>query len=274
MDPTETVLPALTPATAADALKERTLKGRLVYVERGSRVWAFVDTDGDGRLDSVMAADSSAGGAATFAVGLDEKGKSTGEGRPWLLGRMLGAPPMGLDDKARDRLMILERSARLPWRASGKGLAGMPHPIFDVGTDVLYETSASGYGVVSVEGGSVERASSLLFDLKADPKKPAKAAEIEKRARAGDFAPTFAWVSRGRFQWFFYDLDAKPGFDYVVIVDDGQTVGLTFDGKAWTLDGGSIGAKAIRPSLFKDPKLKAALKTVANTYFLKSLVEQ
>lgn len=273
MDPAEAYYPALTAADAANGLKERTLKGRLAYVERGSRVWAFIDSDNDGKLDAVLATDDPITGVATRAFTLDDKGKSAGE-RPELLGVMLGAPLSGLDDKARDRLMVSERYARLPWRASGRGQAGMPHPILDVGTDVLYEVGPSGYGAISVLGGTSDRASSLLFDLRADPKKPRKVAEIEKHARAGDFNAAFAWVSKGRAQWFFYDLDGKPGFDYVVFVDDGQTLSLSFDAWHWKVDASAAGKKAVRPSLFKDPKVSAALKTVAGTYFVRSLVEQ
>jgi len=271
LDPEQTSLPLLNAASASAALKDRTLKTRLAYVERGARVWAFVDTDGDGKLDAVLATQDVNSGAATRAFAIDEKGKSVGE-RPELIGTLIGAPLTGLDDKSRDRLSICERVARLPWRASGKGQAGMPHPIFDVGSDIVFETGAGGVGVLSVEGAGTEHSSALLFDLRGDPKKPRKPADVEKRARLGDFNAAFAWVSKGRVGWFLYDTDGKAGFDYAVFVADGQTTSLSFDGTRWKVDAGAS-QKPLRPSLFKDPKLQAALKAVASTYFLSLLTE-
>ncbi len=275
LDPAEQSFGALDTASASERLKDRSLRAPLAYVERGAYLWAFVDTDGDGKLDAALATDDKQGGGATTAFAVDEKGKKLSE-RPELLGTLLGAPVLPhSDERVRERLSLIERVARLPWRVSGKGLAGLPHPVFDVGSDVVVETSPTGgYPVLSVEGLGSGRASSLLFDLRADPKRPLKAAELERRGRAGDFPAVFAWVARGTQQWFFYDLDQKPGFDFVVFSFAGETHGLRLEGGRWKEDAASLGKKPIRPVLFKDAKTQAALKAVARGYFLPALVEE
>ena len=160
----------------------------------------------------------------------------------------------------------------MPWEATGKAAGPVPHPIFDVGDDIQAETppDVAGFanGVLSVLSTGTSRASSLVFDLDKDAQKAKSVAEIEKKAKAGTFAGEFAWVQRGRHEWFLYDTNHDGKWDTVLFRADGVNSASKLNEKGgWTPAPDLAKGSLVQPDLFTDAKHKAALAALGPLYF-------
>jgi S1-C subfamily serine protease len=273
LDLGEGELAGLNNAKGAKLLGAKGMHPRVSFVERGEELWAFYDTDGDHKLDLVLLSSDTASGAVTRAFNLTAEGKMDKE-RPELIGTMFGRPlpVFGFTPAEAARYVAIQKALKVPWEASGKSASASPHPVFDVGSDVLSESPEKMPGftnqVISVEGTGLTRGSSLLFDLDVDGQKGKAIPAIEKAAGQGTFGAELAWVMRGRHEWYLYDTNHDGKLDLMLFRADGVTHATRFDDKgkstaAPELDKGPL----VRPELFADPKLKAAVTALAPLYF-------
>ena len=264
--------PPLTNGRASKSLASKALGPRVSFIERNEKLWAFYDTNADRKFDLLLISSDSTSGGISAAWTLTEAGALDKE-RPELIGAMLGRPLAAFNFAPAEaaRYSAILKNLRVPWEASTRATAAQPHPIFDVGTDILSETpEPAGFtnAVLSTAGTGSAHASSLMFDLDKDAQKARTPGEIEKKAALGTFPAEFTWIQRGRHEWFVYDTnhDGKP--DVVFFRADGATTAQRISDKglltaAPELAKGSL----VRPELFTDPKLKAALTTLAAVYF-------
>lgn len=272
LDLTQTELPALTNGRASKLLAAKTVGPRVSFVERGEKLWAFYDTNSDRKFDLVLLSSDSGSGGVSAAWTLNEAGAMDKE-RPELVGAMLGRPMAAFNFTAAEatRYAAILKNLRVPWLASTRSTTAQPHAIFDVGTDILSETpETAGFAnaVLSTEGDGTTRASSLMFDLDKDALKAKTPEDIEKKAAQGTFPAEFAWIQRGRHEWFVYDTNHDGKLDVVLFRADGVSSAAKLNEKgqlvaAPELSKGSL----VRPELFTDAKLKAALTAVAPVYF-------
>ena len=160
----------------------------------------------------------------------------------------------------------------MPWEVSAQSTLSPPHPVFDVGTDIVSETpSVAGYAnaVIWVEGAGTTRATGLLFDLDLGAQKAKTPAQLEKLAAQGAFPAEFAWVQRGRHEWFLYDTNHDGRFDVILFRAEAVVAAMRVDDKGRVTSAPELlKGPLVRPELFADPKLKAALTALAPVYFI------
>ncbi len=272
LDLSQAELPGLNNLKASKALVSKALSPRVSFVERGEKLWAFFDTNADHKFDLLAECTDSGSGGITHAWALTDNGE-LGKERPDLVGQLLGRalPAFGLSPTEATRYQSILRTLHVPWEVSAKAATAQPHPIFDVGTDVLSETpAAQGFAnaVISVVGSGEKQRASLLFDLDANAEKAKSPAQLEKLAAQGSFPAEFAWVQRGRHEWFLYDTNHDGRFDVVLFKGATATVAFRVDEKgAVTAAPELVKGPLIRSELFADPKLKAGLSALASVYF-------
>lgn len=272
IDLAQAELPPMTNGRASKALAARTLGPRVSFVERGEKLWAFYDTNTDRKFDLVLMSSDSGSGAVSQAWTLSAAGTLDKE-RPELIGAMLGRPLPIFNFTAGEatRYAAIMKNLRVPWLASTRSTAAYAHAIFDVGLDIIAESPApAGFpnGVLSIEGEGLARASSLSFDLDKDGQKGKTPEEVEKKARQGTFPAEFAWIQRGRHEWFVYDTnhDGKP--DVVLFRADGVSTAQKVNEKGQLVAAPELSkGPLVRPALFTDPKLAAALTALGPVYF-------
>lgn len=230
-----------------EALAEPITQAPIAVVRRERRTWALIGTQ-------TLASEDGDSGAVTFG---DARGQL-------FAARLLD----GLDEHEKKRTKLALR--RLVPRLAAEG-SPWPHPVADVGTDVLAEESGIKgleHAVVSVVG---LWGSSLIFEL--DRAQVASPGEMEKRARRGQGAD-MAWVRRSQTEWFLYDTDHDGAFDVMLFQPPtGAVEGFRLENgvvkRAPELDG----EKTVRPGLLKDEQQRQALAALAKVFFNPEVVE-
>lgn len=272
LDLSEAELPPLTNGRASKLLAGKTLNPKVSFVERGDKLWAFFDTNGDKKFDLCLFSSDSSSGAVTQAWTINESGMSDKE-RPEFLGAMIGRPQAAFGFSAGEtaRYSAILKNLRVPWEATTKSTTPQPHPILDVGTDIIAETpELPGYAnaVLSVLSVGTTKASSLVFDLDKDAQKAKSPGDVEKKAQGGAFPAEFAWVQRGRHEWFLYDTNHDGKFDLVLFRADSVSAAQKLSDKGLFVPAPELAkGSLVRPELFTDGKLKAALTELGPLYF-------
>lgn len=223
-------------------------KAPIALLRKERRGWAVLEGE-------TLASEDADSGAVTFG---DARGQL-------FAARLLSG--LGDVEKKRARAALKRLAPRLltqgaPW----------PHPVADVGLDVLAEESGIKgleHAVVSVVGvGS----SSLIFET--DREHVASSpAEMERRAKQGQGAD-MAWVRRSETEWFLYDTDRDGAFDVMLFqAPTGPIEGFRLEGGVVKRDPSLDGASTVRPRLFKDEQQRQAFSALAKVFFNAEVVE-
>ena len=82
------------------------------------------------------------------------------------------------------------------------------------------------------------------------------------------FPAEFAWIQRGRHEWFVYDTNHDGKLDVVLFRADGVNTAQKLNEKGQLVAAPELTkGPLVRPELFTDEKLKAALTELAAVYF-------
>jgi len=162
--------------------------------------------------------------------------------------------------------------------AEDDGLGSFPHPIEDHrGTTIdIMELPVAKRAVITLVGYGSDGylldldQSSGLFGSK-------DAIDIKKRVEDGKIDAEFAYFHRNGVAWAYYDTDAMPGYDVVLVSlepSGGQTAAaFTISGGKASYDPALSKGRLVRPSLFKSPLLKQRLTKLAGDLFADEMVE-
>jgi hypothetical protein len=162
--------------------------------------------------------------------------------------------------------------------AEDDGLGSFPHPIKDHrGTSIeLMELPVARRAVITLVGYGSDGylldldQSSGLFGSK-------DAIDIKKRVQDGKIDSEFAYFHRNGVAWAYYDTDALPGYDVVLVSlkpsEGTVAAAFTIQGGKATYDAGLAKGRLVRPSLFKSFLLKQRLTKLAGDLFADEMVE-
>ncbi len=176
----------------------------------------------------------------------------------------------GLDATERKRVRGAMRQHNAALVSEG---SPWPHPVADVGADLLAEESGVKgleWAVVSAAGG--EGRSSLMFELDREHV-GGSARDMERRARAGQ-GTDMAWVQRSACEWFLYDTDRDGAFDVMLFkaprapIEGFRRVKGAIE-RAPELDG----SRPVRPALFGDAKQRDTFVQLAKVFFNPDVIE-
>lgn len=248
----------------------------IAVVSQSTHMWIYYDRDDDGAFDLVLHTPGTRVYAVTEAWTLDASGSKTPA--PEHVGRMLFRPALLNDTQGPRLAKMVEKGLLAIMCAEDDGLGSFPHPIDDHrGTSVeIMELPVAKRAVITLIGYGSDGylldldQSSGLFGSK-------DAIDIGKRVEDGKIDAEFAYFHRNGVAWAYYDTDATPGYDVVLVSlepSKGTTdAAFTISGQAATHDPALSKGRLVRPSLFKTALLKQRLTKLANDLFADEMVE-
>ncbi len=246
-------------------------------VSQGDDLWAWYDTDDDGRHDLVLYAPGSRVYVAASAWNISASGARSPA--PEHLGRKLIRPALFTSSAIRTRFepMVQRGLLGILSAKGGDGLESFPDPIADhrgAGMALLDIKGAS-KAVISVNG---QGSDGYLFDLDENSLRSTarKKIDIDKAIKDEKLDLELAYFQRNGFAWAYYDTKNKGTYDLVLYTSNPRsgTVEQAFrvekDGGA-KLDPSLVGKPLIQPSLLAG-RSKAKLKQVAPELFAAAMV--
>jgi hypothetical protein len=262
---------------ATKASDRERLDAELAVVSQGTHMWAWYDTDDDGRFDLALHTPETRSYVATEAWSVD----AAGNRRPVVehVGRKLIRPglfqSLGLGAAARG---MVGRGMLAIMSATDDGIGSFPHPIADHrGTGFeLVELPRMPRSVVMLLGRGSD---GYLVDLDgSSPVASTAEAELESFVTGARFDPEFAYFQRNGVAWTYYDSDGRGGYDRVLVgleLAAGKTsVGFRIgpDGTS-TVDPDLAGQPLVRPSLYTSAALRARMQAVGQALFADAMRE-
>jgi len=256
----------------SDIVAKRTLDAELTFLEAARHLYAWFDTDNDGKHDLLLTAPSH---RRTRVEGYQVDGKGMLSRDKKLDGRYLVRPELFADEAQRKRLLAMGPLVFDRTLMSGfptKKVAP-PHPLKGAGHQgKLRDLSGDGKpDAVASEG---LFSSGTIMDLDQDSLGTLKMdAPLKQVLEQGKVDAEFSWITRARDRWIWYDADNDGRFELLL-----QTTRAPWEyaERAWTVgqDGkraeapGFVGRTVVRPDLFADARLgqallKAAGRTIA-----------
>mgnify|MGYP000846981907 CR=1 FL=1 len=277
VDADEDSLGSLKTGDAADELiKAKKIDAEIAVVTQGNVVWAFYDTDNDGKFDLALMGGGADSGSSLFTTAAWHV-SANGERTPASdqVGRRLLRPGLITMPRAEKALGLAMTEV-----ASDEGLGSLPNPNDTHGLFRVRDVAGAPKGTMVVEARSLTGTATLIdLDQPNAPKKPATMTSPDKVVRDGAFDAEVAVVHRGDAEWVYYDSDNDGKFDLVLFApasgqDPTQAYRLTKNATALEVDKSAIAGKPFRhKSVFKDKALAAKWKTVAGKMFKSTSIE-
>jgi hypothetical protein len=181
------------------------------------------------------------------------------------------------EHQARIRGMVGKGLLDIMSAKADDSLGSFPDPVKDhrgTGFDLL-ETKSLDRGVVTLFGrGSdgylidLDRSSGLFG--------PRDKIDIGKRVSDGKFDAEFAYFQRNGIAWTYYDVDAKKGYDIVLValqLTGKASAAYRIEGDQAKYDESLVAGKMVRPGLFKSPLLSKKMSEVAAEVFAPNLID-
>lgn len=232
-------------------------------------LWAWYDTDEDGKLDLLLEGFAKSGTVAK-AYSVNSSGRASGavEGH---VGRLALRTDLVPDAVAERWTKVIRTEMGTRAMLGSKGGIGSFPPL-RVSTNARIVVSDRG-GLTNAVAMVTEYGHDIvLVDLDSDTAKGKTASEVAKLAAAGKFDAEFALLTIGEMEWAYYDTDGKGGFDLVLTgrkkVEEGYTVSAD---SVEPLE--SPGSSLIQWGKFTKKGLSTKFSKVAPTLFPSRAVE-
>jgi S1-C subfamily serine protease len=276
IDTDENFVPSLGRVFKLSEIDHAKVDAEVAVVSQSTHMWVFYDQDDDGKFDLALHTRGMRVYAATQAWTLDASRNKTDA--PEHIGRMLIRPDL-LRGTSGKSLATMVKKGLLPiMSAEDDGLGSFPHPVDDHrGTAFeLLEIKGMPRAVVTLVGYGSDGylldldQSSGLFGTK-------ESIDIKKRVTDGKFDAEFAYFQRNGVAWAFYDSDALPGYDRVLVSLEPRTgkvdAAYTIKGKTAQYDSSGVGGRLVRPKAFKSVLLQQRLAKAAAELFADEMVD-
>ncbi len=260
-------------------LKPGVLDPEVSVITQSTHMWAWYDTDNDGRMDLVLHSPRARLYVAAEAWHVDASGKRTPA--PEEIGRKLIRPDLLHDAAMQARLRtMVDKSFLSILAASDSGLGSFPDPIKDhrgVGFSLM-KTKAEKRSVVVAQG---QGSDGYLVDLDESTLrfKSLKKLDVNKLVKKGKFDAEFAYFQRNGLAWSYYDTDNNGSYDTVLYTSDPREgkveQGYRIDKSGNVkLDSTLTGKAMVSYSLFKKHALSNKMKKLEKDLFGDKMVEK
>ncbi|MEZ4370266.1 MAG: serine protease [Polyangiaceae bacterium] len=273
------VAPRLSPSPSVEELRSPSITAdfELAVVSQGDELWAWYDTDNDGRHDLVLHSPGSRVYVAASAWKLDASGARTPA--PEHVGRKLIRPALLQSPGLRSQFESMVQKGLLGILSAkgGDGIESFPDPIDDhrgAGMSLLDIKGAS-KSVIAVNG---QGSDGYLLDLDESTFRSTarKKIDIDKAIKDKKLDLEVAYFQRNGYAWCFYDTKNKGYYDLVLYTSNprGGKVEQAFrveKAGAASLDATLVGKPLIQPSLVSG-RSKSRLKKVAPEIFSSSMI--
>ncbi|MBX3182525.1 MAG: trypsin-like peptidase domain-containing protein [Polyangiaceae bacterium] len=276
VDPDLDAVPRLPAEPTAKDLKAQS-GFELSVVSQGENLWAWYDTDNDGRHDLVLHAPGVRVYVAAEAWRVGPSGERTPA--PEHLGRKVIRPGLMTDPTVRAPLAeMVDRGMLEIMSAKGDdGLASLPDPVSDHRGHALAWLDFKGASktVIAVSG---QGSDGYLLDLDENsfPNKAKNKVDLAQAAKDKTLDLEFAYFNRGGMAWAYYDTKNKGRYDLVLYCADPklgkvtQAYRVEASGQLST-DASLVGQPLVQPGLLSG-RSKTQLAKVAPQIFSSSLV--
>ncbi|MEZ4228184.1 MAG: serine protease [Polyangiaceae bacterium] len=273
------VAPRLSASPSVEELRSPSMAVdfELAVVSQGDELWAWYDTDDDGRHDLVLHSPGSRVYVAAAAWRIDASGKRSPA--PEQVGRKLIRPALLQSAALRTQFESMVQKGLLGILSAkgGDGIESFPDPIEDhrgAGMSLMDIKGAS-KTVIAVNG---QGSDGYLLDLDESTFRATarKKIDISKTIKDKKLDLELAYFQRNGFAWVFYDTKNKGFYDLVLYTSNprGGKTELAFhiqkDGKV-SLDAALEGKSLVQPSLLSG-RSRSRLKKVAPEIFSSAMI--